>query len=75
MIYHISPNKHSGAYSKEGTDSRGALITFSLKRTREWSSYSWEVYSITESVDDSVKVKRRDNAHEGTLQARTRIQK
>ena len=50
-------------------------MTFSFKRTREWSSYSWEVYSITESVGDSVKVKIRDNAHKGTLQARTRIQK
>ena len=75
MIYNISPNKHPGAYLKEGTYSRGALITFSFKRTREWSSGSWEVYGITVSAGNRVKIERRDNAHKGTLQASTWIQK
>ena len=75
MIYHISPNKCPGAYSKEGTYSRRALITYSFKWTREWSSCSREVYNITESVGNRVKIRRRDNAHKGTLQARTGIQK
>ena len=33
-IYHISPNKHLGTYSKEGNYSRGELNFFSLNELK-----------------------------------------
>lgn len=37
---------------------------FSLKRTKEWSSFSWEVYGlIQEHGGNETKIERRGDAH------------
>ena len=44
----------------------GRLLGFPLKGTREWSSCSRGIY---QERRNRRKIKRRDNAHEGALQA------
>ena len=49
-----------GSYSKEGT----YIIMFSLKRTKECSSFSWEVYGLKqERGGNETKIERRGDAH------------
>ena len=37
---------------------------FSLKRTKEWSSFSWEVYGLNqEHGGNETKIERRGDAH------------
>ena len=43
---------------------------FSFKQTTEWFSCLQEVYSIYQESGNTTKIKRRDNAQKGTLQAR-----
>ena len=49
-----------GSYSKEGT----YIVMFSLKRTKECSSFSWEVYGLNqERSGNETKIERRGDAH------------
>lgn len=66
---YIFPRVSTQAFISNFSWKNGRLLGFPLKGTREWSSCSREIYGIYQERRNRRKIKKRDNAHEGALQA------